>query len=103
MKLWLDHTAWDKLYWSDVRERAIELESDGCTGVPQWLIWTCWEHDIHYRTHKMLDGTMIDKRTADYIFRVRIQQGSGFGVLSPVSWWRWIGVRMLAKRAWEHA
>jgi hypothetical protein len=37
---WLARTAWDKLYWSDVRLLARDLGSDGCTGVPDWMVWT---------------------------------------------------------------
>lgn len=103
---WLDDTSYDKLYWSEVRAKATVLKSDGCSGVPDWLVWTCWEHDIHTRTHKMVDGTEIDFETAAYVFRRRIQQGSPLppwmNFLSPSSWWRWGGVRFSpqSKRAW---
>ena len=97
---WLEDTAWDKLYWSDVHARAKELKSDGCTGVPDYLVWTCLEHDAHFRTHKMIDGTPIDFATANYVFRVRIEQGSGLGVFSPVAWWRWAGVSVFGRKAW---
>jgi hypothetical protein len=98
---WLEETAWDRIYWSDVRSRAQELKADGCSGVPDWMVWTCLEHDVHYRTHKTLNGTPITKTTSDYVFRVRIQQGSALGRFSPVSWWRWLGVKYLGKKAWE--
>lgn len=103
LNAWLESTAWDKSYWSTVRAKATALKSDGCTGVADYLVWTCLEHDCHYRAHKMLDGTDIDKATADYIFRVRIQQGSPLGSLSPVSWIRWLGVSWLpaAQKAWN--
>ena len=99
---WLKVTAWDKLYWSDVNGLAIQLKADGCTGVVDYLAWTCMEHDIHYRTHGMVYGHPLTKEEADYIFRVRIQQGSSFGRLSPISWIRWIGVRVFGSKAWEH-
>jgi len=100
---WLADTAWDKVYWCDVEAKAKELKSDGCSGVPDFFFWTCKEHDCHYRLHTFLTGKKIDKQTADYILRVRIQQGSYFGAFSPMSWWRWLGVKCLpaAKRAWE--
>ena len=100
---WLEDTAWDKPYWIDVHKRALELNSDGCSGVPDWFVWTCHEHDVHYRQHRYLTGDEIDFNTANYILRVRIQQGSWFRQFSPVSWWRWLGVKYLpaAKRAWE--
>jgi hypothetical protein len=105
---WLEQTAWDRVFWSNVKTKAAELKSDGCTGVTDWLVYTCEEHDNHYKLHVMLDGSTIDKATADYIFRVRIQQGSplagmGLGWLSPIAWIRWLGVRYLpaAQRAWD--
>lgn len=97
----LEKTAWDKVYWSRIKEKADELGSDGCSGVPDFYRWTCWEHDIHYRTHAFLSGDTIDKATADYIFRVRIQQGSFWGKFSPMSWWRWIGVALFGKSSWN--
>lgn len=101
MKGWLEKTAWDRVYWSDIRAKARELDADGCTGVPDWMVWTCLEHDVHYRTHHRLDGTPITRTEADQVFRVRIQQGSPFGRFSPVSWWRWLGVRAFGSKAWK--
>jgi hypothetical protein len=98
---WLKRTCWDKIYWSEVHAAALAIESDGCSCVPDWMIWTCWEHDIHYRTHSMLDGEKITRAQADYVFRRRIQQYSGWGRLSPVSWWRWAFLRMFGERAWN--
>ena len=101
---WLEGTAWNKPYWIDVHKRALELNSDGCSGVADWYIWTCHEHDIHYRTHKTLYDDSLTFDEANYILRVRIQQGSNFGVCSPMAWWRWLGVQYLpaARRAWDH-
>ena len=48
---WLEETAWDKDYWRNIGLTAEMLESDGCSGVPDWFIWSCLEHDVHYRTH----------------------------------------------------
>lgn len=102
LNAWLDETAWDKMYWSDVHLFANALGADGCTGVVDYLKWTCLEHDVHYRTHKMIGGEEIAKREADYIFRVRIQQGSGLGVCSPIAWIRWLGVKVFGRGAWQH-
>lgn len=101
LKRWLKDTAWHRLYWSKVRERAKALDSDGCSGVPDWMIWTCYEHDIHYRTHRFLDGKEITRAKADRIMRVRMQQGSAWGVLYWRSWARWIGVRLFGANAWN--
>ena len=102
LDVWLAETAYYKPYWCDVEKRAKALESDGCSGVPDWFIWTCWEHDIHNRTHKFLCGCSITFKQAAYVFRVRIQQGSYFGRLSPLSWIRWVGILFLARKAWEN-
>lgn len=99
---WLAETAWHRRYWVNVKEEAAILGADGCTGVPDWYGWTCLEHDIHYRTHQFTCGCPIDREQADYILRVRIQQASPLGKFSPVSWVRWLGVRLLAQRAWDH-
>ena len=102
VKRWLEVTAWNRKYWALVAEQARELNSDGCSGVPDRYRWTCLEHDIHYRTRCFVRSIRaIDKETADYIFRVRIQQGSPFGCLSPISWVRWLGVRWFGNKAWE--
>ena len=100
---WLERTAYNKPYWGAVQDLAERLESDGCSGVPDWYAWACLEHDIHYRLHYFLTGSCITKKQADYILRVRIQQSSPFGALSPISWIRWLGVRLIpaAKRAWD--
>lgn len=104
---WLKETAWDRIYWSELRARARELAADGCSGVPDWMVWTCLEHDVHYRTHRRLDGTAIDKTTADMILRVRMQQGSAWGMFYWRAWARWSGVAWLpvtsrkAQTAWD--
>jgi len=105
VKRWLKLTAYDKLYWALIKEKAKELLSDGCSGVPDWYVWTCWEHDIHYRTHRFLCGRSITFKTANYIMRRRIQQSSPFGFFSPVAWGRWLGLavifRYTSKKAWD--
>lgn len=99
---WLEATAWNKIYWSEIRTWANNLKSDGCTGVADWMVWACLEHDCHYRMHHDLKGNVLTKAEADYIFRVRMQQGSALGVLSPISWWRWAAVSVLGRKAWNH-
>jgi len=91
----------DKEYWKQVGHKAIDLESDGCTGVPDFYINCCWEHDIHYRTHERLDGSSITRAEADSELRKCIQSKSKLGIFNPMSWWRWAGVRLLAGKAWE--
>ncbi len=88
-------------YWLHIRERARRLNADGCTGVPDFFLDACLEHDVHYRTHAWVDGTPIFKSEADARLRDVIQSRSAFGVLSPMSYWRWLGVKLLGHRAWN--
>lgn len=67
--------------------RQAEHESDHCTGVVDIYADCCLEHDIHYRCKD------ISRRAADAAFRRCIQSKSKLGKLSPVSWFRWLGVR----------
>jgi len=97
----LERTAWDEIYWERVKSRALQLKSDGCTGVPDWFLYSCEEHDIHYRTHKTILSDDLDRDQADYVLRRRVQQGSVFGWLSPISWIRWTGVRIAGNGAWN--
>lgn len=90
----------DDYYWARVRLRAAELDSNCCSGVPDFYPDACKEHDIHYRTHQTIDGYAITRAEADAWFRRRIQQRSHFGRLSPMSWWRYFGVRLFGRRAW---
>ena len=91
----------DAEYWASVRARAAELGSDGCTGVTQAFHDCCFEHDVHYRTGMRLDGTPITRRAADAAFRRCIQSRSVFGKMSPMSWWRWLGVRVFGRGAYK--
>lgn len=101
----LQSTAWDRVYWSDIRLWADMLKSDGCTGVPDWMLWTCLEHDCHYRSHHLsplYGGQPLGKAEADYILRVRMQQSSAWGVFYWRSWVRWAGVWAFGRKAWSH-
>jgi hypothetical protein len=80
----------DDQYWQAIERRAKELRTDGCSGLVQWYRKFCWEHDIHYRTHEMLDGTTIGKWMSDAIFVWRhvnmSPTAAGVGIA------RWIGL-----------
>lgn len=76
-------------------------KSDGCTGVIDIFIKACWEHDFYFRTHHDFNGRVISFREANRRFRRRMQHCSRLGFLSPVSWWRWLGVSLFGKAAWE--
>jgi hypothetical protein len=88
----------DAEYWEAVERRAKELRTDGCSGLLQWYKKFCYEHDIHYRTHQMLDGTPIGKWKSDVIFAWRhvnmSPTGAAVGVtrwfgLTFGGWWSW--------------
>lgn len=88
-------------YWARVRQRAKELGADGCTVVPEFYHHCCNEHDIHYRTHKTLDGEPITRAEADKRLRDCIIQSSMLHRFSPMAWWRWAAVRAFAFHAWN--
>ena len=77
------------------------IRSDGCTKVPDYFLPECIKHDFYYRTHIGFDGKVLTRAEADRRFRLGIQKRSQFGVLSPVSWVRWAGVRLFAQAAWD--
>lgn len=91
----------DATYWEKIERRAKDLGTDGCSG-PAFEVYVraCWEHDIHYRTGATLFGRSITRAQADAIFRERIQDDSYFGYLSPMSWWRWAGLRAFGGNSW---
>jgi hypothetical protein len=76
--------------------------ADGCTGVPDFYIEACIIHDFYYRTHKDLNGQPTTKQQADKNFRLKVQSMSAFGKFSPMSWWRWLGLKMFASKAWDN-
>jgi len=90
-----------KEYWNLVRKRAHELNSDGCSGVPDFYLDCCLEHDIAYRTGKTITGRTQTREEADLCLRECIQARSLFGKWSPMSWWRYWAVRLLAKKSWQ--
>lgn len=92
---------WRKLTDADFAQIDTYINSDGCTGVPDFYRRGCVIHDFYYRTHRNLDGTPITKRQADRVLRLYIQSKSLFGIFSPMAWWRYWGVRKLAVRAWR--
>ena len=87
--------------YEEVRKRAKELNSDGCSGVADFYIDCCYLHDILYRTGKDIDGKPVTRAEADAALRKCIQERSRFGRLNLMSWWRWIGLRLLGGHAWK--
>jgi hypothetical protein len=84
-------------YWERVRDKAGEIGSDGCTGAGAVFRDCCFEHDIHYRTGRTLDGQPITKAQADDRFRACMQARSVLGWWSPMAWIRWSAVRLFGR------
>lgn len=91
----------DKHYWERVRFAAKQLDSDGCTGVPDIYLDCCYEHDVAYRTGTDVDGNQITRAEADEQLRRCIQEHSLLGMFSPLSWLRWAGTRLFAGSSWR--
>lgn len=89
----------DDAYWVAVYARARQLKSDGCSGVPDLYVECCWEHDLAYRTGHTLTCEPITRVEADAEFRRCIQARSRLRRFSPVSWVRWVGVRVFGRWA----
>lgn len=94
-RLWTPH------YIALVEAKAEELDSDGCSGVPDFFLLGCFEHDIHYRTHKDVWGGPITKCQADTRLKYYIQMRSWFGRFSPMAWWRYWAVREFGRKSWR--
>jgi hypothetical protein len=84
----------EKRYWERVEHRAGELGTDGCSFASGAFRLCCYEHDIHERTGKTLDGKPITMQESDARFRACMQSRSRLGFFSPVAWGRWSVLRL---------
>lgn len=100
----------DYLKW--VREEAKKINSDGCSGVPDFHKDCCLEHDLAYfwgrdpiEAYKLSSGPhedgvlwslagKITRSEADARFRKCQGDLMGF--------WRWLGVRIGGRFAWNN-
>lgn len=106
-------------YWDAVREWAKVLNSDGCSG-PTLPVYVdaCYEHDIHYRTHRTLvpaepgykgevhhgyrlSDYQIDRKFADDRIRDRMREMSPLDGCSPMAEWRWLALRAFGASHWS--
>ena len=85
----------DRLTPADIDKIRWYIKSDGCSGVPDLYVEECIKHDFYYRTKHDFSGRLIRKKEADLRFRRGIQRKSKLGVMSPLSWERWLGVTCL--------
>lgn len=91
-----------------VVEQATKLNSDGCTVVSELYHWCCLEHDLGYRWEfdprvyfETGEKVPIKRSEVDHRFRECIQSKSPLHKFSPVSWIRWIGVRVGGFFLWK--
>ena len=68
--------------------------SDGCTGVPDFYLDCCVIHDLAYKYGIDPWGQPVTRAEADAGLRKCIQQKSKLRWFSPMSWWRYAGVRL---------
>jgi hypothetical protein len=93
----------DKTYWHVIKwwSENGDPKSDGCSGVKDWYVEACWEHDFHYRYGKTIYGDPITFDEANQRFRESMQMRSKLKRFSPLSWWRWAAVSYVGRIAWE--
>jgi hypothetical protein len=84
-----------------VRRAARRIGSDGCSGVSDCYVIACWDHDIAYRTGHDIFDKPVTRELADLKLRWAIQHESALGRCSPMSWWRWAGVRLFGGSSWR--
>lgn len=82
---------WDTVdYRARVLAEAIRIKADGCSGVPDFFLVVCDEHDIHYAGHRdFYTGALLTQEHADQMLQWGIQYFSWFGRWSPMAWWRY--------------
>lgn len=91
----------DKEYWRLIGRWALG-NSDGCTGVPDFYVEACWEHDYHFRYGMTLFGDPITFTEANDRLRQAIQMRSRLRWFSPLSWTRYLGVSTpIGKKLWD--
>lgn len=105
------------LYWNWIATESIAINSDGCSAVPDFYLKCCQQHDLSYyyarcprsayRAHitgsmnSWADAKTLTQSAADINFRRCIQQNSKLGRFSPMSWWRWLALKVVGKKAWN--
>jgi hypothetical protein len=88
-------------YHDELQALAESIGSDGCTHALEVDVDCCWEHDWAYVTGTTPRGVVVTKAEADQRFRDCAQRRSSFRYFSPLSWWRWAGVRLGGRGVWS--
>src|SRR3990167_900111 len=92
----------DTAYWKLIEQWAHEYQSDGCTGVPDFYVEACWEHDYHHRYAVTLFGDPITFHETNTRFRQARQSRSKLRLFSIVSWERYLAVASpIGKKLWD--
>ena len=105
------------VYWNFIRSEAALIQTDGCSHVSGFQVDFCYEHDLSFfhgkdpidAYYRFRGGALDPWKEAKPItfdeankrFRNRHQANSKFGRLSPMAWWRWLGVQYGGRSAWE--
>jgi len=113
----MPHNQKQLTYEEFINREAKLINSDGCTGITNVHGLCCKIHDIEYRYHKnsldayqaYLDGYHyfwivakdISKSDVDRKFRRCLQSNSVLGYFSPISYIRWLGVKLFGGKAWK--
>lgn len=87
------HPPSDRPYWDRVTEEAHRRGSDGCTGVADFRIECCFQHDLEWNG-RTVDGEPISRAETNARFRQCIASRSPLGRYSPMAWIRWLGVSL---------
>ena len=90
----------DSFTAEDTKKVGEYIGSDGCTGVPDWYVAGCIEHDFYYRTKMDFTGKPVSRSYADKRLRLVTQKLSPVRHASPISWVRWTGVRVVGWIFW---
>ncbi|KKN74082.1 hypothetical protein LCGC14_0394220 [marine sediment metagenome] len=94
-------------YADQVRGEAEYIRSDGCSGVLDIHVDVCYEHDIHYATHRCFYlGDELTQEDADRYLKWGIQYHSCLGRQSPMALWRYWALSKkkglgLGRQSWE--
>lgn len=114
----MGHRLRPPLYWEWIESEAALIGTDGCSKVSGAYRRCCLQHDLSYyyaadpsmayRIYRSGDtvtywqaATPLTRATADAQLRRCIQSQSRLGFFSPVAAWRWLGVTLGARRAWN--
>lgn len=104
-------------YWDFIEDEAALIHTDGCSKVSGAYRKHCRVHDLAYyygvdpvdayrqyqegEPEYWLIARRITKADADAAFRRGIQSDSPAGFFSPLAAWRWLGLKLAGRKAWD--